>query len=138
MPGTTSFPGSWPVRRPKGRSATARRGSGRGSGGAAASSKRAGAREPGQRGEDQRRGREQKEAEDLAQSLSGLFLEIKARTGAEGRLFGAVTAQQISDALQKRGFEITKKHVELEHPIRIEGFHRVALRRATGRLVRRR
>jgi len=93
-------------------------------------------RETRQRAAEQRRGREQKEAEDLAQSLSGLILEIKARTGAEGRLFGAVTAQQIADALQKRGFEITKKHVELEHPIRIEGFHRVAVRLPTGRLVR--
>lgn len=92
-------------------------------------------RETRQRAAEQRRGREQKEAEDLAQSLSGLILEIKARTGA-GRLFGAVTAQQIADALQKRGFEITKKHVELEHPIRVEGFHRVAVRLPTGRLVR--
>ena len=93
-------------------------------------------RETRQRAEQQRRGREQKEAEALAQSLSGLILEIKARTGAEGRLFGAVTAQQIADALQKRGFEITKKHVELEHPIRVEGFHRVAVRLPTGWLVR--
>ena len=93
------------------------------------------ARETRQRAEEQRRTRERKEAEDLAQSLAGLTLEIKARTGTEGRLFGAVTAQQIADALQKRGFEITKKHVELEHPIRVEGFHRIAVRLPTGRLV---
>lgn len=93
------------------------------------------ARETRQRAEEQRRTREQKEAEDLAQSLAGLILEIKARTGTEGRLFGTVTAQQIADALQKRGFEITKKHVELEHPIRVEGFHRIAVRLPTGRLV---
>lgn len=93
------------------------------------------ARETRQRAEEQRRTRERKEAEDLAQSVAGLVLEIKARTGTEGRLFGAVTPQQIADSLQKRGFEITKKHVELEHPIRVEGFHRVAVRLPTGRLV---
>ncbi len=93
------------------------------------------ARETVQRLEEQRRAREQREAEHLEQSLSGLVLEIRARTGAEGRLFGTVTAQQIADALQKRGFAITKKEVELEHPIRLEGFHRVTVRLPTGRLV---
>lgn len=93
------------------------------------------ATETRQQAEEQRRAREQKEAEHLAQALSGLILEIKARTGSERRLFGAVTAQQIAGALQRRGFDIAKKQVELEHPIRVEGFHRVAVRLPTGRLV---
>jgi len=93
------------------------------------------AREVGQRADEQRRAREQKEAEDLATALSGLIVEIKARAGAEGRLFGTVTAQQIADALRRRGFEITKKQVELDRPIRLEGFHRVGVRLPTGRMV---
>jgi large subunit ribosomal protein L9 len=93
------------------------------------------ARETQQRADEQRRTRVQQEAADLAAALGGLVLEIRARSGAEGRLFGAVTAQQVADGLRQRGFEVSKKQVELEHPIRVEGFHRVAVRLATGRLV---
>jgi large subunit ribosomal protein L9 len=93
------------------------------------------ARDVMQRAEEQRRARVQREAEQLAQGLSALTLEIRARVGAEGRLFGAVTAQQVADALRQRGFPVDKKQVELEHPIRVEGFHRVAVRLPTGRPV---
>ncbi|MDQ7851191.1 MAG: 50S ribosomal protein L9 [Armatimonadota bacterium] len=94
------------------------------------------AREVLRQAEEQRRARMQRETEQLAQALSALTLEIPARAGAEGRLFGAVTAQQVADALRQRGFPVDKKQVELEHPIRVEGFHRVAVRLPTGRLVR--
>jgi len=93
------------------------------------------ARDVMRRAEEQRRARVQREAEQLAQGLSALTLEIRARVGAEGRLFGAVTAQQVADALRQRGFPVDKKQVELEHPIRVEGFHRVAVRLPTGRPV---
>lgn len=82
-----------------------------------------------------RRAREQQDAEQVAQALLGLILEVPARTGAEGRLFGAVTAQHVAELLQRRGFAVTKKQVELPHPIRVEGFHRVSVRLDTGRVV---
>ncbi len=93
------------------------------------------ARDALRQAEEQRRARMQREAEQLAQALSALTLEVRARAGAEGRLFGAVTAQQVAEALRQRGFAVDKKQVELEHPIRVEGFHRVAVRLPTGRLV---
>lgn len=79
--------------------------------------------------------RRQREAEELRHALAGLILEVPARAGAGGRLFGAVTAQDIAEALARRGFEVNKKQVDLRHPIRVEGFHRVGVRLATGQMI---
>lgn len=87
------------------------------------------------RAEEDRKARETREAEQLVQALGKLVLELRARTGAEGRLFGAITAQHVAEALQQRGFDISKKQVELDHSIRVEGFHRVAVHLPTGRVV---
>lgn len=75
------------------------------------------------------------EAEELIERLKGLVLEIRGRAGEGGRLFGSVTSQQVADALVKQGFAISRKQVELDEPIRIEGFHRVPIRVAPGRVV---
>lgn len=93
------------------------------------------ARETTARASGEKRVREVREAEELGKALAGLVLEIRARVGAEGRLFGAVTAQQVADALARRGFALSKKQVDLNHPIRVEGFHRVAVRLPSGRVV---
>ena len=82
-----------------------------------------------------REDRRHREAEELSQALAGLILEIQARAGTGGRLFGAVTAQDIADALVRRGFKVTKKQVDLPHPLRVVGFHRVGVRLATGQVV---
>ena len=75
------------------------------------------------------------EAEELIERLKGLVLEIRGRAGEGGRLFGSVTSQQVADALAKRGFAISRKQVELDEPIRIEGFYHVPIRVAPGRVV---
>jgi large subunit ribosomal protein L9 len=93
------------------------------------------AREVKTRANEEKRARETRGAEVLAQSLSGLVVEISARVGAEGRLFGAVTAQEVAEALGRRGFSVDKKHVHLDRPIRMEGLHRVGVRLPTGKLV---
>lgn len=93
------------------------------------------ARETLARAARDRNDRRQREAEELTHALAGVTLEVQARAGAGGRLFGAVTAGDIAEALQRRGFEVNKKQVDLAHPIRLEGFHRVGVRLATGRVV---
>jgi large subunit ribosomal protein L9 len=67
--------------------------------------------------------------------LQGLVLEIRGKAGEGGKLFGSVTSQQIADALSKRGFAITRKQIELDEPIRVEGFYRVPIRVAPGVVV---
>jgi len=51
-------------------------------------------------------------------------------------LFGSVTAQDIADAITARGYDVSKKQVELEDPIHTVGFFKVPVRVAPGVLAR--
>lgn len=51
------------------------------------------------------------EAEDKAAKIEGLTLEIKAKVGESGKIFGAVTTLQISDALAAKGVEVDRKKI---------------------------
>ena len=58
------------------------------------------------------------EANNTAAKLSGSTVTVEARGGADGRLYGAVTAQDVSSALKDNGYDIDKKHVVLSGPIK--------------------
>ena len=58
------------------------------------------------------------EANATSAKLSGAHITVEARGGADGRLYGAVTAQDISNALKGMGYDIDKKHVVLSSPIK--------------------
>jgi large subunit ribosomal protein L9 len=60
--------------------------------------------------------------------LDGVTLEVMARAGAEGKLFGSVTSSQIAERLVERGFEIDRRRIELKEPIKEVGEHQVAVR----------
>lgn len=56
-----------------------------------------------------------KEAQVLADELSQLKLEISAKIGANGALFGSITKDEIANAIkEKKGFEIDKKCLEYD------------------------
>ena len=76
--------------------------------------------------------RERHEAERLATALEQAVIEVRAKGGESGRLFGSVTAQQIAEALQRRGFEVSTKQVELDEPIKTTGFYKVSVRVGPG------
>lgn len=80
--------------------------------------------------------RERDEAEQLAGRLAQMVLEIRVRAGEGGRLFGAVTAHQVADALAARGFLVSKKQVELDEPIKAAGFYKVPVRISRGIVAR--
>ena len=67
-------------------------------------------------------------AEDEARKLSTVAVTITARAGEEGRLFGSITSQDIADALEKQGVAVDKRRIELEHPIKMLGWHTVPVR----------
>ena len=54
------------------------------------------------------------DAEAVAAKVGDLTIEIKTKAGESGKIFGAVTALQISDALKAKGFEIDRKKVILK------------------------
>jgi large subunit ribosomal protein L9 len=68
-------------------------------------------------------------AEALAARLAGGTVEVKARAGAEGRLFGSVTTSDIADAVQAQlGVEIDRRRLELAEPLKELGAAEVPLR----------
>lgn len=75
--------------------------------------------------ESMRRSREVKETRDreaaqaIAAQLGSKALEVKARAGEGGKLFGSVTAADIADAIHAQaGVEIDRRKVDLAEPIR--------------------
>ena len=57
------------------------------------------------------------EAENIAARIVETTLEIKAKIGDTGKIFGKVTTLQISDALATKGFEIDRKKIAITVPV---------------------
>ena len=65
---------------------------------------------------------EKKEARALSERLAGMLVVIKATGGADGRLYGSVTAKEISAKLQAdHGIEIDKRKIVIPEPIKAYG-----------------
>ena len=65
-------------------------------------------------------------AEENAKKLEGIVVQVQAKAGQGGRLFGAVTSQEISDALREQhGIEIEKNRIVQAEPIKQFGSYEV-------------
>lgn len=66
---------------------------------------------------------------ELGRSLAKLTLQLKVKTGEDGKMYGSITSGLIADEL-KNQFEalVDKKRIHMEHPIRTVGDHEVELR----------
>jgi large subunit ribosomal protein L9 len=63
--------------------------------------------------------RDREAAQALAARFEGRTISIKARAGAEGKLFGSVTAVDIAEAVQKQtGAEIDRRRIALDEPLK--------------------
>ncbi len=72
-------------------------------------------------------------AEENAALLTKTVLTIPQQAGDDGRLFGAVTNQDIVDAIREaRGLRVDKRKVHLDEPIRNVGTHMVVVEVADG------
>ncbi len=68
-------------------------------------------------------------AQGRADAINGLGLvSIPANAGEEGKLFGSVTASDISEALAEKGLEVDRHLIRLEEPIKQLGVYRVTVR----------
>ena len=66
------------------------------------------------------------EAGDIAEKLKECQVKLTARAGNNGKLFGAVTAKEISDGLKEQfGLDIPKQKLVLEDPIKAFGSYQV-------------
>lgn len=62
---------------------------------------------------EQKKAVKRQNAAGLKERLENITLTIAMPAGPNGKLYGAVTSQTISDELQKLGFEIERKRIEL-------------------------
>lgn len=70
--------------------------------------------------------REKAEAEENAKKLQGLTVNVRAKAGNGGKLFGAVTSQEISAALKEQhGISIEKNKIVQAEPIKTFGAYDV-------------
>lgn len=67
------------------------------------------------------------DAEALAAKIGELTVQLGAKAGESGKIFGAVTALQIADALKAKGFDIDRKKVVLKESPKQIGTYNVLL-----------
>ena len=69
--------------------------------------------------------KERSNLESLIGVLNKTSLKFSLNSGEDGKLFGSVTSQMISDELNSQGLKITKKEIVLDEPIKSIGNHKV-------------
>lgn len=75
-----------------------------------------------QRKSEQAEQEEKEEAIELKEKLSKITVELTAKAGSQGRLFGSITNKQIATELQKKyKIKLDRRKIELEQPIRTLG-----------------
>ncbi|MBN2423449.1 MAG: 50S ribosomal protein L9 [Calditrichaceae bacterium] len=72
--------------------------------------------------------RDRKKAEDLSAKLENVSCTITVQVGEEDKLFGSVTSQNIAEELSKQGYEIDKRKILLEEPIKSLGIYSVPVK----------
>lgn len=67
-------------------------------------------------------------AQGLAETLSRLTLTLSAKAGEEEKLFGSITTMDIAEALHKEGFDIDRKKIIFDEPIKRLGSYSVGIK----------
>jgi large subunit ribosomal protein L9 len=67
-------------------------------------------------------------AKEIAARLEAVSLTFTMKAGEGDKLFGSVTNHDIADRLKAEGFDLDKKAVELDEPIRLLGVYKVPVR----------
>ena len=76
---------------------------------------------------------EKQEAQEIAKKLKGILLKMKVKAGENGKVFGGVTAKEISENLKSQyNMEIDKKKVDLKEPIKTLGSFQVNIKLYEG------
>ncbi|MFC5269688.1 50S ribosomal protein L9 [Adhaeribacter terreus] len=61
------------------------------------------------------------EAQAIADKIGDMTLEIPARVGETGKIFGAVTTLQISEALKNKGIDVDRKKISFDSEVKTAG-----------------
>ncbi|MBE6313303.1 MAG: 50S ribosomal protein L9 [Bacteroidales bacterium] len=69
-----------------------------------------------------------KEAEELAEKLKTVSLTIGAKTSSTGTIFGSVNSIQVSEALEKQGFNVDRKVIFIKDAIKEVGSYKAIVK----------
>ena len=69
--------------------------------------------------------KERRKAGDVYAQINGLKLLKAVQVGEEDRMFGAVTSSDIAELIKERGFEIDRRKIQLEEPIKHLGEYNI-------------
>ena len=75
-----------------------------------------------------REAKEISDAQELAKMMGALSVTIAQKAGENDQLFGSVTAQDIATALEKQGYTIDRRKVQLDEPIKSLGEFKASVR----------
>ncbi|NOZ55250.1 MAG: 50S ribosomal protein L9 [Calditrichaeota bacterium] len=75
-----------------------------------------------------RANREKRAAEKLAEKLNSVSVTATVSVGEEDKIFGAVTSQTIAELLKEKGYDIDRRKIHLEEPIKALGIYDVPIK----------
>ncbi|MCR8634858.1 MULTISPECIES: 50S ribosomal protein L9 [Paenibacillus] len=79
--------------------------------------------------EQRKKDQEKEEAVELGKKLGALTVELKAKSGKDGRLFGAIPSKQVAEELEKQQkIKLDKRKILMEDPIRTLGVTEVGVK----------
>ncbi|MBI1932730.1 MAG: 50S ribosomal protein L9 [Ignavibacteriales bacterium] len=64
----------------------------------------------------------------LAVDLEKISITIPVKVGEEDRIFGSVTNQMIADALKEKKYDIDKRKIDLDEPIKALGIYSISIK----------
>ncbi len=68
-----------------------------------------------------RSAKEKAQAEELAKQFDGLSVSLQRRAGEHDQLFGSVTSGDLADALNRKGFNLDRRKIQLHEPLKSLG-----------------
>jgi len=77
---------------------------------------------------EEKAARELRDLQAVKKQLEGLSIEIGARAGDTGKLFGSVTSAQIAERIGAAGLAVDRRRIDLRDPIKEIGEHKVPVR----------
>jgi large subunit ribosomal protein L9 len=77
---------------------------------------------------EHRQTREQHLAEDLRNKLSEVSITATVSVGEDDKVFGSVTSQEIARLLAEKGFEIDRRKIILDEPIKMLGVFEIPIK----------
>lgn len=68
-----------------------------------------------------RSAKEKAQAEELSKQFDGLSVSFQRRSGEHDQLFGSVTSGDIAESLEKKGFNLDRRKIQLHEPLKTIG-----------------